>query len=89
MQRREIRFTGRVQGVGFRATARAIAARHAVTGWVRNEPEGSVLMQIQGAPAEIDRTLDELNRAMHRNIDKAETIERPIINGEHTFEIQY
>ena len=89
MERREIRFTGRVQGVGFRATARAIAARHAVTGWVRNEPDGSVLMQIQGAPAEVDRTLDELNRAMHRNIIAADSSARPVINEEPSFTIRY
>ncbi len=89
MERREIRFTGRVQGVGFRATARSIAARHAVTGWVRNEPDGSVLMQIQGAPAEIDRTLDELNRAMHRNIAAAESVPRPVIQSEPAFEVRF
>src|SRR5262245_4151279 len=42
MERRQIRFHGRVQGVGFRVTARAIADEFAVSGWVRNEPDGTV-----------------------------------------------
>jgi acylphosphatase len=64
----QIRFTGRVQGVGFRATARAAAANRRVTGWVRNEPDGSVLMEVQGDAAEVSATLDTLRQAMARNI---------------------
>jgi len=35
-------FSGRVQGVGFRYTARSVAHRWGVTGWVRNDPGGEV-----------------------------------------------
>ncbi len=35
-------FSGRVQGVGFRYTARSVAHRLGVAGWVRNEPGGGV-----------------------------------------------
>ncbi len=62
MQVREaVRFTGRVQGVGFRATARDIAASLALTGWVRNEPDGSVSMQVQGPPDAIEALLGRLH----------------------------
>lgn len=64
MERRQIVFFGRVQGVGFRATTRDTARRHPVTGWVRNEPDGSVLAHIQGAPAAIDACLADLRRRM-------------------------
>ena len=64
----QVYFHGRVQGVGFRATARSIAAAYPITGWVRNEPDMSVLLQAQGDPAEIDAFLDELARVMSRNI---------------------
>ena len=48
-------YAGRVQGVGFRATAREIAADFAVTGWVRNQPDGTVLLSFTQAKAVLDR----------------------------------
>ncbi|MBL8829940.1 MAG: acylphosphatase, partial [Planctomycetaceae bacterium] len=46
--RRRVLFHGRVQGVGFRVTTRSIAQRFAVTGWVRNLPDGSVELLAEG-----------------------------------------
>lgn len=69
MQQRTVRFAGRVQGVGFRATAREIALRHGLRGWVKNEPDGGVLLVAQGEPAEIDRYLAELRRRMSGKIE--------------------
>ncbi len=48
IRRLQLRFVGEVQGVGFRWTARKIATDLALTGWVRNEPDGSVRMELQG-----------------------------------------
>lgn len=64
MERRRINFAGRVQGVGFRATARHIASSCLVSGWVRNEPDGSVMMEVQGQRAEIERYLALLRSRM-------------------------
>lgn len=86
-RRVQFRFTGRVQGVGFRATTRAIARKHPVTGWVRNEPDGSVLAQIQGDPAAIEAVLAELAETMGRNIQHTTRDETPPEPGESTFEI--
>ena len=68
MIRQRIIYTGRVQGVGFRATARAIARHHAVTGWVRNEDNGSVLLEVQGETAAVELFVTELQRDMGRFI---------------------
>ncbi|NNM27707.1 MAG: acylphosphatase, partial [Phycisphaerales bacterium] len=43
-------FRGRVQGVFFRATTRALAQDYAVTGWGRNEADGSVRCVVEGDP---------------------------------------
>jgi acylphosphatase len=45
------RVTGRVQGVNYRAAARREALRLGLTGWARNEPDGSVLIDVEGQPA--------------------------------------
>jgi acylphosphatase len=89
MERRRVTFLGRVQGVCFRATAREIARRHPMTGWVRNEPDGSVLLEAQASPDTIDAFLAELRRAMAGNIRNENTIEIPIRSDEQSFEITY
>jgi acylphosphatase len=48
--RRRVEVTGRVQGVFFREGTRRRAARHGVSGWVRNRPDGSVEAVFEGAP---------------------------------------
>jgi acylphosphatase len=53
-------FRGHVQGVGFRATARRLAADYPIAGWVRNEADGSVLLVVEGVPEDLRRYLDAL-----------------------------
>jgi acylphosphatase len=53
-----VRVTGRVQGVFFRARCAAEAARLGVTGWVSNEPDGSVSGHFEGARTAVDALVD-------------------------------
>ena len=62
--RREVCFSGQVQGVGFRYTVMRLAANREVTGFVRNLPDGRVQMNAEGASGEIDRLLDGIRDAM-------------------------
>lgn len=64
----EARFTGRVQGVGFRMVTKEIARRHGIVGWVRNEIDGSVLAVLEGTPEAVDRCLEEIQQRMARFI---------------------
>jgi len=57
---KHIIFTGRVQGVGFRFTARRAASRRQLTGYVRNMPNGSVEMLAQGRSEDIDDCIQDL-----------------------------
>lgn len=52
--RRRVEVRGRVQGVFFRETTRREAARHGVTGWVRNRPDGTVEAVFEGHPDAVD-----------------------------------
>ena len=50
----KIFYSGRVQGVGFRYTAKTVAAGFEVTGTVRNLPDGRVELIAEGARAELE-----------------------------------
>ena len=50
----QARVVGRVQGVGFRFHTEVEARRLGVAGWVRNEPDGRVLVHAEGEPAAVD-----------------------------------
>ncbi|HZW05620.1 MAG TPA: acylphosphatase [Phycisphaerales bacterium] len=87
--RLSITFRGRVQGVGFRFTAQGAVQRQAspITGWVRNEPDGSVLMELQGEPAAIEAALADLRSAMGTKIRSEERSTLPDSRGEQGFVI--
>lgn len=57
---RHIIFGGRVQGVGFRYTARDIARQRGIKGYVRNLSDGTVEMFAQGLPAAIDDCIADI-----------------------------
>jgi acylphosphatase len=46
---------GRVQGVGFRWFVQQSASSLDLAGWVRNTPDGSVEVEAEGNPAEVQR----------------------------------
>lgn len=71
--RRRMRFHGRVQGVGFRYTAKYLAQSLRLTGWVKNECDGTVLMEIQGREFLIHELMKGLNRSNFIQIDWIDT----------------
>jgi acylphosphatase len=56
--RRRVTVSGRVQGVGFRWSARSRAAELGLTGWVRNLPDRRVEMCFQGEKGAVDEMED-------------------------------
>jgi acylphosphatase len=58
VRRVRLQIRGLVQGVSYRASATSAARRIGVTGWVRNQPDGSVVAEVQGSPADVDAMID-------------------------------
>ncbi|WP_217576002.1 acylphosphatase [Mesorhizobium sp. GbtcB19] len=54
------RISGKVQGVSYRVWTRGEAVRLGLTGWVRNESDGSVSALIAGADAAVAAMIDRL-----------------------------
>lgn len=68
INRLRIEYRGRVQGVGFRATTRSIASGYNVAGYVRNQPDGSVELVIEGPAHEVDQVLETIQDRLATNI---------------------
>ena len=58
MKKAHLIIEGKVQGVFFRASAKEQADRLNLAGWVRNLPEGSVEVQVEGTQDNLDDFLD-------------------------------
>jgi len=74
-QRREVYYSGSVQGVGFRYTTQHLAGRHDVSGFVRNLADGRVQVVVEGLPSEIKAFLDDVSRSMDAYIRHTEVRE--------------
>ena len=77
MVRKHYRFTGQVQGVGFRYRARHAADGMCITGWVKNQWDGSVEMEVQGT-----------EEANYIHIDSIECREIPMEEHETSFHVR-
>jgi len=53
-RRLTVLFSGRVQGVGFRYTAKTVATGFEITGTIRNLPDGRVELIAEGNRAELE-----------------------------------
>lgn len=82
--RKRIVFHGRVQGVGFRYTAKQLARSLGLTGWVENEYDGTVLMEVQGREPMIYKLMEGLNRNMFIEITWVDSKDIPL-EEEHSF----
>ena len=88
-QRRQLTYSGNVQGVGFRYTARSIARSYDVVGYVRNLTDGRVELVAEGAADELDRFLDELAEQMSGQIRSVDCDRRPALGEFADFAIRY
>ena len=83
--RKHIIFYGSVQGVGFRYRARHAANLYGCTGWVKNEWDGSVSMEIQGEEAQIDRVILAIESGRFVQIENLDVKTIPVIEHDYGF----
>lgn len=82
-------FAGRVQGVGFRFTARNIANRHQLAGFVRNLPDGTVEMLAQGPAEDVDNCLRDIEDSFAGYIRQTEIDDTPPDPRQSEFKITF
>ncbi len=88
-QRWEVYYEGHVQGVGFRYTTRRIASQFAVTGYVKNLPDGRVLVVMEGVPEEMERMVQAIQQVMGRYIVRITRNTGPATGEFRGFEIRF
>ena len=86
--RRRIDLYGWVQGVGLRWRAENAANALGVTGWVRNNFDGSVTMELQGTEAQIDGVLLAVERGSYVRIENMRVKTLPATEDEWGFTVQ-
>lgn len=88
-EQRVVYFQGHVQGVGFRYTTQRIASQMAVTGTVRNLPDGRVELIAEGDRREIEALLAEVRQQLGGYIRNEQTDTLPATGRYGSFEIAY
>ena len=84
-----ILFSGRVQGVGFRASTEHLAAGFAVTGYVRNLPDGRVELVAEGTEPELAGLIREIQARLGQYI-RQQTQNEDAASGEwDDFSVRY
>ena len=89
-KRLEVTYKGHVQGVGFRFCAEKAALEHGVTGWVRNEHNGDVMLVAEGGERSLMALLESIrNCPVGRHIRKEQIRWSPSLKEFDDFRIEY
>lgn len=89
MTSKQVFYSGRVQGVGFRYTVKRLASGFEVTGWVKNLPDGRVELQASSYDEdELDAFLEDIqNSSLSGNIKEVEVNNISPLTGVRGFTI--
>jgi len=87
--RRRYIFSGSVQGVGFRYRTAKAANIVGITGWVRNEYDGTVMAEFQGTPSQFGEVIKLIEQGSYIQIDKVDVTDIPIDENEIDFNIRH
>jgi len=85
---RQVIYSGRVQGVGFRWTATRIAQGFEVAGFVRNCSDGTVELFVQGPDGEVEAMLEQLAETMSGHIEKSDHSDQSVQSDLSSFSVR-
>ena len=90
LKRIHIFVTGRVQGVFFRQSARVMAIKNDVDGWIRNLDDGKVEIVAEGEESNINALVDWCKTGpANSRVDKFELSEENYTGEFEKFEVRY
>jgi acylphosphatase len=90
MKRFHLIIHGRVQGVGFRYFTQYEALKRQLTGWVRNNDDGTVELEVQGNEEAVQLFIDTIREGtLFAKVTDVSVQEIPIIHNEKQFRIMY
>lgn len=78
IERRRVSYEGRVQGVGFRMTARRLASGFPLSGFVRNLQDGRVELVAEGDPESLVSYLQAILREFGDMIRDVREVSEPV-----------
>lgn len=87
--RQHVWYSGTVQGVGFRFTARRLAQRRNVSGYVKNLPDGRVELVAEGPSEEVKGFLSDVREALGTYIREAEVVEEAATGTDEGFGVAF
>lgn len=89
IKRYHIFFYGTVQGVGFRYTARALAEKYEIKGWVMNTTSGEVELEVEADSKDLENFLQDLKEEFKSYIKNINTEEFPPTKKFQDFRIRF
>lgn len=87
--RKEFHFEGNVQNIGFRFEVQSHAKPLGITGYAKNNDDGTVTAQLQGNLEDINRVISDLQNIDRIQIDSMTEKEIPLDYYENDFYILY
>lgn len=87
--RKEFHFEGNVQNIGFRFEVQSHAKPLGITGYAKNNEDGSVTTQLQGSLQDINKVISDLQNIDRIRIDSITEKDIPLDYYENGFSIIY
>lgn len=81
-------FRGTVQGVGFRFTARSLADKYGIKGWVMNLSDGGVRLAAQGSQEDLDSFFEDLKERFDDQIADFQIKDKELLEECNDFQVK-